>query len=217
MSGLLSDPAALFHLVLVALGGYLLGGVNGSIVTSAVFQHDDVRKHGSGNAGLTNYYRNYGAKRIALVLLIDIGKTVLAVLLGALFFPNAFGRYFGALFCQLGHMFPVYYRFKGGKGVLCSGVAVIMIDWRVALVGGGTFFLLLAATRYVSLGSVVGMLTVPVVTWLVYRGEPDAAYIVALPVIMAALVIWAHRGNIARLLNGTESRFTLHKEKGDKA
>lgn len=215
MNGSISAASAPW-LFAAALAAYLLGGLNGAIVTSGLFYHDDIRRYGSGNAGLTNFYRTYGAKRIWLVLFIDVGKAVLAVLFGALVFPNSFGRFVSGFFCMLGHLFPVYYRFKGGKGVLCSAVVLLMLDWRIALACWGTFFILVLATRFVSLGSVCAAAVFPVMTALTYRGEAELSVI---SLLMAGLVIWAHRANISRLLNGTESKFHLHgnSKKGDKA
>lgn len=132
---------------LVAVLSYLLGCINGAIATSHIFYHDDVRRHGSGNAGLTNFYRNYGAKCAPMVIAFDMLKAVGAVLLGNYFLGyllgwGAAGKYFGALFCVIGHMFPVFYGFKGGKGILCSGTLLLLLDWRIALVGWGAFVVL---------------------------------------------------------------------------
>ncbi|MBE6910160.1 MAG: glycerol-3-phosphate 1-O-acyltransferase PlsY [Ruminococcaceae bacterium] len=193
---------------------YIPGGVNGAIVASHLFYHDDVRKYGSGNAGLTNFYRIYGAKYAWCVILVDMGKAAVAVALGMwIFGPEGavFGKYFAGVFCIVGHMFPFLYRFKGGKGILCSGMTLILLDWRIALVGWGVFLLLWATTRYVSLGSVCAALSLPVMTWAVYRNEGGFPYIMLCAVLMAALVLWAHRGNIQRLLTGTESKFQWHK------
>ena len=123
--------------VAVAVLSYLLGCINGAIATSHIFYHDDVRRHGSGNAGLTNFYRNYGAKCAPMVIAFDMLKAVGAVLLGNYFLGyllgwGAAGKYFGALFCVIGHMFPVFYGFKGGKGILCSGTLLLLLDWRIA-------------------------------------------------------------------------------------
>ncbi len=203
---------------LIVLGAatlcYIPGGVNGAIVASYVFYGDDVRKYGSGNAGLTNFYRTYGAKYAWCVILVDMGKAAVSVALGTwIFGPEGavFGKYFAGFFCIVGHMFPFLYRFKGGKGILCSGMTLILLDWRIALVGWGTFLLLWAATKYVSLGSVCAAVSLPIMTWAVYRGEADFPAIFALSLLMAALVLWAHRGNIQRLLTGTESKFEWHK------
>ena len=197
---------------LVAVLSYLLGCINGAIATSHLFYHDDVRRHGSGNAGLTNFYRNYGAKCAPMVIAFDMLKAVGAVLLGNYFLGyllgwGAAGKYFGALFCVIGHMFPVFYGFKGGKGILCSGTLLLLLDWRIAAVGWGLFLLLWLTTRYVSLGSVTGAFSFPVTTLLFFRGNWT---VFALSLAIAALVIWAHRSNIGRLLHGTESRFQWH-------
>ena len=197
--------------VAVAVLSYLLGCINGAIATSHIFYHDDVRRHGSGNAGLTNFYRNYGAKCAPMVIAFDMLKAVGAVLLGNYFLGyllgwGAAGKYFGALFCVIGHMFPVFYGFKGGKGILCSGTLLLLLDWRIALVGWGAFVVLWLTTRYVSLGSVSAAAVFPVMTYLVF-GD---AFATAFSVLIAALVLFAHRENIKRLLNGTENKFRFH-------
>ena len=201
----------------LAIVGYLLGCVNGAILTSRLFYHDDVRKHGSGNAGLTNFYRTYGAKYAWCVIAVDLLKAAVAVALGAWIIGSPHGKYFMGFWVVVGHMFPLFYKFKGGKGILCSGITLIMIDWRVALVGWGVFLLLWATTKYVSLGSVCAAISFPIMTWLVYA--PQRVYIgndvftlsFVLSLLIAALVLWAHRGNIKRLLTGTESKFQWHK------
>ena len=197
--------------VAVAVLSYLLGCINGAIATSHIFYHDDVRRHGSGNAGLTNFYRNYGARCAPMVIAFDMLKAVGAVLLGNYFLGHllgwgAAGKYFGALFCVIGHMFPVFYGFKGGKGILCSGTLLLLLDWRIALVGWGAFVVLWLTTRYVSLGSVSAAAVFPVMTHLVF-GD---AFATAFSVLIAALVLFAHRENIKRLLNGTENKFRFH-------
>lgn len=197
--------------VAVAVLSYLLGCINGAIATSHLFYHDDVRRHGSGNAGLTNFYRNYGAKCAPMVIAFDMLKAVGAVLLGNYFLGyllgwGAAGKYFGALFCVIGHMFPVFYGFKGGKGILCSGTLLLLLDWRIALVGWGAFVVLWLTTRYVSLGSVAAAVSLPFTTYFVFH---NTAYTV-LGTCISLLVLWAHRSNIKRLLSGTESKFHFH-------
>ena len=197
--------------VAVAVLSYLLGCINGAIATSHLFYHDDVRRHGSGNAGLTNFYRNYGAKCAIVVIAFDMLKAVGAVCLGGYFLGHllgwgVIGKYFGALFCIIGHMFPVFYGFKGGKGILCSGTLLLLLDWRIALVGWGVFVVLWLTTRYVSLGSVAAAISFPITTQLVFHDWG----LTALGTCIALLVLWAHRSNIKRLLNGTESNFHFH-------
>lgn len=198
--------------IALALAGYLLGCANGAILTSKIFYRDDVRKHGSGNAGLTNFYRTYGAKLMLCVVAIDMLKAVIAVELGGYFLGGALGKYFMGFFCMLGHMFPAPYGFKGGKGILSSGTLLLCLDWRVALVSWGAFLVLVLLTRYVSLGSVAAAVLLPVTTFFVYRGAPQFPWIMLLGTLIGGMVTWAHRANIGRLLHGTESKFTIHKE-----
>ena len=119
-------------LLLVTVASYLLGCFNGAVIVSKYILRDDVRSHGSGNAGLTNFYRTFGGPLTAVVILCDVLKAVIAVLIGAWIFGmmgNALlGKYWAALFCLLGHMFPCMFHFKGGKGILSGGTIAIMID-----------------------------------------------------------------------------------------
>lgn len=216
-----------FPYVLAAIAAYFCGCFNGALFTSRLFFHDDVRAHGSGNAGLTNFYRTYGAKYAAIVIVSDMLKAVaavsVAVWLGARFDPRVMPdlpltaaqraeyilhfKYWAGLFCVLGHIFPCTARFHGGKGVLCSATLMLLLDWRVALCGWGLFFVLWLTTRYVSLGSVSVAVIFPVVTHLVFRD----GFATSIAVVMAAIVIWAHRENVKRLCSGTENKFRFHK------
>ena len=201
----------------IALVSYFLGCINGAVLTSKIFYHDDVRKHGSGNAGLTNFYRTYGAKHAACVIVLDMGKAVAAALFAVLLlrFYGAdeallvLGKYFAGLFCLIGHVFPVTERFKGGKGILCCATLLLCLDWRIALVAWGLFFVIVLLTRYVSLGSVCAAISFPIMTHIVYA----SARLDAVSVLMAALVLYAHRENIVRLLRGTENKFRVNAPK----
>ena len=173
--------AAGMVLVTVLLG-YFLGCLNGSVMVSHFIIRDDVRQHGSGNAGLTNFYRTYGAK-------------------------YALGVLIGGLGCELGHMFPVFFGFKGGKGILSGGTLVWLLDWRVALIAWGLFAALWLATKYVSLGSVSAAVSMPFATWF-FCGH--SALYTALAAVTAALVVWCHRENIQRLVRGEERKFRWH-------
>ena len=198
-------------LLLVTAACYLLGCFNGAVIVSKYILRDDVRNHGSGNAGLTNFYRTFGGPLTAVVILTDVLKAVIAVLLGSWllgFIDPLFGKYWAGLFCLLGHMFPCMFHFKGGKGILSGGTIAIMIDWRIALVVWGGFLLLTVLTRYVSLGSLWAGASFPFVTWYCY---PDPV-IVALGFACGGLVVWQHRANIKRLLSGTENKFSLHRK-----
>lgn len=192
-----------------AVAGYFCGGINGAILISKYFFKEDVRSRGSGNAGLTNFYRNYGGKYVALVIGLDMLKMVAAVVIACLFMGWTIeAKLWGGLWCVLGHMFPALYQFKGGKGILSSGTLLILLDWRVALVAWGTFLLLVVLTRYISLGSVVCSVTAPISMLLCYPGRYFA---IAVMTLIAGMVIWAHRGNILRLVKGTESKFQFKK------
>ena len=198
----------------VAVLAYFLGCFNGAVVVSRYILRDDVRNHGSGNAGLTNFYRTFGGPLTLVVILSDAVKAVVAVLF-AMWIARSISpelvtlsKYWAGLFCLLGHMFPITFQFRGGKGILSGGAIALMIDWRVALVVWGGFLILALATRYVSLGSCWAGLSFPFVTWYVYQN----VLITVLSVVIGGLILWKHRGNIVRLANGTESKFTRHKK-----
>lgn len=201
-----------FVVGLTLLVSYLLGCFNGSVVTSHFIIRDDVRKHGSGNAGLTNFYRTYGAKYALIVIFCDMGKTVLSCLIGGYLMLCTNGGWtlgvlLGGIGCELGHMFPAYYGLKGGKGILSGGVLVWMLDWRMGLIAWGLFVLLWLLTRYVSLGSIAATASMPVSAFFVFHHDPLLALLSA---VVAALVIYCHRENIHRLLHGTEHKFRWH-------
>ena len=206
---------------LCAVIAYALGCFNGAILVSKTIFHEDIRQKGSGNAGLTNYYRTYGAKFVGVMMLIDIAKTVAAIFFGKFLFSHflqmpQLGQYWAALFVVIGHCFPCVYQFRGGKGILCSGTMLCILDWRIALVGLGLFLVALLLTRYVSLGSVLAASSFPFTTWWVFRDDPQFVWIMAIAVFLAAFVIWAHRANILRLIKGTENKFRIHNGKEQK-
>lgn len=197
--------------LLTALLSYLLGGVNGAIIISRLFFGSDVREQGSKNAGLTNFYRCYGKKGAAFVLLIDLAKGMCSVLLGekllAAVGESVFGGALGMLFCIIGHMFPIYFRFRGGKGVLTGVGALLALDWRIGIMEFLIFVLLLVIWRYVSLGSVAAALLLPAEAWLLgYELS-----VVVLLSLAGALVVWKHRSNLGRLFRGEENRFVWKK------
>ena len=208
-----SDWILYFFMVLLlpAVIAYFCGCFNGAVIVSKYILRDDVRSHGSGNAGLTNFYRTFGGPLTAVVILTDVLKAVVAVLVAsALLGGIDFAKYWAGLFCLLGHMFPCMFHFRGGKGILSGGAIAIMIDWRVALVVWGGFLILAIATKYVSLGSCWAGASFPFATWFVFW-DP---ILLVLAVLMGGLILWKHRENIKRLLAGNESKFSLHKKKG---
>lgn len=207
-------------LVLIAAAAYVLGSVNGSIIVSRYLFHSDVRTMGSGNAGLTNFYRNYGPKGIAGVLGIDIAKGVLAALIGGLVFPLAtgdqalkpeyvdIGRLFATFCLILGHVFPVFYGFRGGKGILCGVSAVFIVDYNAGVIALVVFVLAFLLTRYMSLGSVLGTISVPVT--LLAKGFSGLCLILAC--LSVLLVIMKHGENIVRIIRHKEPRFVFRRD-----
>lgn len=197
----------LLSLVLSVVIAYFCGCVNGAILISKHYLKEDVRTRGSGNAGLTNFYRNYGPKYAALVLVLDALKMVAAVVIACLILGwGHVPKLIGGLFCILGHIFPVTFRFKGGKGILSGVTLLFMLDWRVGLICLIVFVILVAATRYISLGSIVGSGLAPF-AFLVFNW--GSWWALALLTLTAALLVWSHRSNIVRLVSGTESKFSF--------
>lgn len=203
-----------FFFVTIAFCAYLCGCFNGAVIVSKYILRDDIRTHGSGNAGLTNFYRTFGGFLTLVVILCDVLKAVLAIWIAADIVNTPaeaviLAKYWAGLWCLLGHMFPCMFHFKGGKGILSGGAIAIMIDWRIALVVWGGFLLLTVLTRYVSLGSLWAGGSFPFITWYCFPSPG----IVALAFAIGGLIVWQHRANIRRLLKGTESKFSLHKKR----
>ena len=221
-----AGPRLLTELLLLALllaaVAYLLGCFNGAVIVSKYILRDDIRRHGSGNAGLTNFYRTFGGALTFAVILCDVLKMAAAVWAGQLLLRYwgggfwareatmfLYAKYWAGLFCLLGHMFPCMFRFRGGKGILSGGTLAILVDWRIALVVWGGFLLLFLLTRYVSLGSVFAGASFPFLSWYCY---PDPV-VVILAFCAGGLVVWKHRENIQRLVQGKERRFHFHRDK----
>ena len=161
---------AVLLMLAAAVIAYFLGCFNGAVIVSKYILRNDIRNHGSGNAGLTNFYRVFGGGLTFVVILCDVLKAVLAILIGTALFHvlggvglEVTGKYWAGLFCLLGHMFPCMFHFKGGKGLLRGGKSVVLV--------------------------------------------------LVLSIIIGGLIVWKHRGNLKRILSGTESKFSLHKKK----
>lgn len=196
--------------VITIVAGYLLGNLNGAILISKLMAHEDVRSKGSGNAGLTNFVRNYGAATSVFVILIDMGKAVAACLIGGLLLKG-YGMYqegvaLGALCVILGHDFPALLGFKGGKGILSGVTVAMMMDWRIGLFVFGIFLVAYLLTGYVSLGSVLSSGSFGFIYAVFHWG-------MWFPIIvgfsLSALIVWMHRGNIKRLIKGEERKTNL--------
>jgi len=211
--------AFVFPALLIAAIAYFCGCFNGAVIVSKYILRDDVRTHGSGNAGLTNFYRTFGGFLTLVVILCDVLKAIIAIWAGMLLARQMvvddavvvnLAKYWAGMWCLLGHMFPCMFHFKGGKGILSGGTIAIMIDWRIALVVWGGFLVLAVVTKYVSLGSCWAGASFPFATWFVYQ---DAVLLI-LSIIIGGLILYMHRANIHRLLTGTENKFSLHHKKG---
>ena len=198
------------YIVLTIVIGYLLGNFNGAVFISKLVAHEDVREHGSGNAGLTNFIRNYGAVTGLLVIAIDGGKTVLGCLDGG-FLLKTYGLYtegmaIGAVAVMLGHVFPVFLGFKGGKGVLSGAFIAFTIDWRIGLLILAVFACAYLLTWYVSLGSVLAAAAFGIGFVIFHYNSP---VVMGCGLGMAVLCIVMHRENIVRLIHGNERKTNL--------
>ncbi len=203
----------LFYVMIVAavlvciVVPYLLGSLNFAVILSKKMYNEDIREHGSKNGGATNMLRTYGKKAAGLTFLFDALKAIVSALIGySLLGIN--GASVAGLFCMAGHMFPVYYRFKGGKGVVTLAAMVLMIDWRVFLILLACFAIIVLSTKFVSLGSVMCSLIYPLI---LYRMTMPGLHIV-MSVLAAGLVVFMHRANIKRLLEGKESKISFSKK-----
>lgn len=199
-------------IALVCVLGYLLGGINGAILLSKLVEKDDVRRHGSGNAGFTNFFRNYGKRTSLLVILIDAAKAAVSCLLGGWLLEKyglqTEGMLLGGLAATLGHDFPAFLGFRGGKGIVCGFATALVTDWRVGLILLAVFALVYFLTHYVSLASVLCALGFFVSFRLFYPGRP---FVLILSGCLSALAIFLHRENIGRLVRGQERKTYFFK------
>lgn len=203
-----------YAVMIAALTAYFLGNLNGAVCISALIADDDVRKHGSGNAGLTNFIRNYGVGSSLYVILIDAGKAVLACLTAGLILePFGYSREglaLGGTCVMLGHAFPALLGFKGGKGILSGLFIALVVDWRIGVLALAVFLLIYFTTGYVSLASVLG--TVGFTAGFVIF-QHENLYVMLGGILMGALAIFMHRSNIVRLVKGQERKTNLFAKK----
>ena len=201
-----------YSLIIGILVSYFLGNLNGAVLISAMM-HDDVRSHGSGNAGLTNFIRNYGAGKALYVILIDAGKAVLSCLVtGLLLKPFGMeldGRVIGGTAVMLGHIFPALLGFRGGKGILSGLFVGLMVDWRIGVAILAVFLVAYLLTQYVSLGSVLGALTFAVGFAALHH---DNLLVMICGIFMGLLSVFMHRANISRLMKGQERKTNLFRK-----
>ena len=200
-------------ILITAVVSYLLGNLNGAIFMSKLLANDDVRNHGSGNAGLTNFLRSYGGWKTLLVILMDMGKAVAACILGRYMLEGygygLEGAMLAAVAVSLGHDFPALLGFRGGKGILCGFTVALMLDWRVALILVAIFAVVFVLTRYVSLSSILAAAGFCVAFSVLHWDRPLVA---AGGVFLGVLAIVMHKANIVRLLSGTENKFSIRKK-----
>lgn len=209
----------LIYVAVIAIG-YFLGCCNTALILSKYILHDDIRDHGSGNAGLTNFYRVFGKRKVIWVILGDLAKAIVSCVVGGLLigcvlhgtpyfggYPEvALGKLVGGIACMLGHSFPCMFGFKGGKGVLCGAGIIMSMDWRIALICLGVFVILVAMTRWVSLGSMVASILFPVTCWTIYHSLP----VTVLACVAGLLIVVRHKDNAKRIAKGEENKLEFH-------
>ncbi len=216
-------------LLLAAISGYLLGSINWAIIITRTVFRKDIRTEGSGNAGATNVLRNHGRGPAILTTIGDIGKSMVAVVVGGWLLANLqldapsgsnlwiqenlslVGGYVGGFFCLLGHDFPVFYGFRGGKGVLTTLGMFLLLDWRVALTCLGVFIVIVAISRMVSLGSILAIGCGPTLLYLWADNPEKAVFCAVFATLVWLLIVWQHRANIGRILTGTENKLGQKK------
>ena len=207
----------IFWLILITIIAYLLGSISTAILVGKMISGDDIRSHGSGNAGATNALRTYGKVAAVFVTLGDCLKAVIACILAILiarYTPLGTDNTALAIYCAgfgavLGHNFPLYFNFKGGKGILVSVTALMFAHWQIALAVVIISITIMAITKYVSLGSVIGSMLF-IVFALIFELD-NIAYVI-FTTTLALLAIYKHKTNIIRLIKGTESRLTDKKQ-----
>ena len=210
--------------IAVAILSYLLGSLNFGVILSKGIEKDDIREHGSGNAGTTNMLRNYGKKLAIFTILGDMIKVAVAIGLSFLIvkLTNVYDlisesnvnadmliKSFSGFFCVLGHIFPCFFKFKGGKGVATAGGMVFIVDWKIALILLAIFIIIVAVTKYVSLGSIIIALLYPILIYLFYK----SFVLTIIALIFTLIVIVAHRSNIKKLINHSENKINFKKSK----
>lgn len=207
-------------LILIFICSYLIGSINTAIVVGRIVSGDDIRNHGSGNAGATNVLRTYGKVCAAFVVIGDCLKSVISCLIAMLVakvtplgYENVkLAIYAAALGSAVGHNYPVFFNFRGGKGILVSITAYYFADWKIALLVTIIGLALIVITKYVSLGSVVGAILF-IIFAFIFKLD-DLPYII-FAILLSGLAIYRHRSNIKRLIKGEESKITDKKKKAE--
>ena len=203
-------------IVITCVVAYLLGSLNFAIIISGKQYRQDIRQFGSKNAGMTNMMRTYGKRAAGYTLLGDAVKAVVACLVGYALIGQ-YGAYFAGLFCIIGHMFPVYYGFRGGKGVVTAAISILMCNPIVFVILILIFVIIVLSTKFISLGSIVCVMLYPIVldrierSTLFFENPPEGSPYVIFAFIIMLLVVFKHRENIVRLYHGEENKFSFKK------
>ena len=197
-------------IIFTAIVAYLLGSLNFAIIISKKQYSQDIRSFGSNNAGMTNMMRTYGTRAAGLTLLGDALKAVASALVGYAVIGQL-GAYVAGCACILGHVFPIYYKFKGGKGVVTTAITVLMCNPFVFLILLLLYVGIVALSRYISLASVMCMLVYPAILYKIDVWLNGTCPYIIFALFMSLLVIFKHLGNIKRLLAGTENKFSFKK------
>ena len=211
--------------IIVALIAYLIGSINFSIIISKKMAGFDIREKGSGNAGTTNMLRAVGKKAAVITLICDILKGVVSILIAVLIGKitksldnnlNALLVQLAGIFVILGHTFPIFFKFKGGKGIATALGVLLITNWQIGLIGLVFALVLIALTKMVSVGSISAAILFPILVvfinqnYIVPTSNSNWSYLI-FSIIIALLVIFNHRANVQRILNGTENRISFKK------
>ena len=203
----------LFSILIVIAAGYLLGSISTGVVLSKLFAKTDIRSQGSGNAGTTNMLRVLGRKMALFTFIGDMLKGIIAVFIGKWLIGGELGGLLGVVGALLGHYYPLYFGFKGGKGIATSFGSLLFVFPVQALLAFAVFLILVAVTHYVSVGSIAAAITLPLLIVITHWQEPSLWIIT---VCIGASVVWRHRANIKRLMNHTENKLDFGTLKGKK-
>lgn len=203
----------LLSILIVIAAGYLLGSISTGVVLSKLFAKTDIRSQGSGNAGTTNMLRVLGRRMALFTFIGDMLKGIIAVFIGKWLIGGELGGLLGVVGAVLGHYYPLYFGFKGGKGIATSFGSLLFVFPVQALLAFAVFLILVAVTHYVSVGSIAAAITLPLLIVITRFQEPTLWIIT---VCIGASVIWRHRANIKRLMNHTENKLDFSTLKGKK-
>lgn len=190
-------------ILLLVLGSYLIGSFSSSYILGKMIRDLDIREHGSGNAGATNALRVMGIKIAAITFIMDAFKGFLAIQLGK-YLIGFDGALIASVFVVIGHNYPIFLNFKGGKGIATSLGIILTLNWKVALMCLVVWILITLITKYVSLASIMGVVTAPIALNLLYKPIDLKLNLTIMFLVLSA--VYRHKENISRLLNGTESK-----------